>query len=34
MKEMDETLNSRRLREFNEIGSRNYLALPEKILTQ
>jgi hypothetical protein len=31
---MDETLNSRRLREFNEIESRKYLALPEKILTQ
>jgi hypothetical protein len=34
MKEMDETLNSRGLRGFNEIETGNYNALPEKIFTQ
>jgi hypothetical protein len=34
LKEMNERLNSRRLRGFNEIESGNYHALPKKIFTQ
>jgi hypothetical protein len=34
MKDMNERLNSRRLRGFKEIESGNYPALPEKIFTQ
>jgi transposase-like protein len=34
LKEMNERLNSRRLRGFKEIDSGNYHALPEKIFTQ